>query len=181
MEDVQETRLIGFAKDGDRDAIARLVRRYEREIFYFIYRMTWDVEDAKDLTQEVFIKVFRKIPGFRGDSSFRTWLYRIATNHALNFLSRRPPAGSDKPLLTLSDPAPSAPDTLVMEERNRHVSRAIDRLPRRQKTIVILRAYEGLSYQEIARVLGCSVGNCKATYHNAVIKLREILKHEAVL
>jgi len=181
MEDSQETRLIDLARRGDRDPITRLVMRYEREIFYFIYRMTRNVEDAKDLTQEVFVKVFRKLGGFKRNSSFRTWLYRIATNHTLNFLGRRPPIGTENPLPFLSDPAPSVPETMERNERRGLVIKAVHDLPRRQKTIVILRAYEGLAYREIAEVLGCSVGNCKATYHNAVIKLREILKDELVL
>jgi len=181
MEDSQETRLIDLARRGDRDAITRLVMRYEREIFYFIYRMTRDVEDAKDLTQEVFIKVFRKLGGFRGNSSLRTWLYRIATNHTLNFLNRSPRTGTQTSLSALSDPSPSVPETMERNERRDLVIRAVHELPRRQKAIVILRAYEGLAYREIAEVLGCSVGNCKAAYHNAVIKLREILKNESVL
>ena len=181
MEQDQERRWVKRARRGDRKAVALLVDRYEREIYFYLYRMTRNVEDAKDLTQEVFIKVFRKMAGFRSDSSFRTWLYRIATNHALNFLKRRPPTGSNASLDTLSDPAPSVTSVLEKEEFSRHLHRAIDELPRRQKAVVILRVQEGLTYSEIAEVLECSIGNCKAAYHNAVKKLRERLKHEALL
>ena len=162
-------------------AVTRLVAHYEREIFFYVYKMTKNMEDAKDLTQEIFIKVFRKLPGFKGDSAFRTWLYRIATNHTLNFLERRPPAGSRDVLGTLPDPAPSSRVLLERSELARHLDRAIASLPKQQRAMVILRTHEGLTYAEIAEILGCSIGNCKATYHNAIKKLREILKHDALL
>ncbi len=181
MEQNQEKEWVARARRGDRGAVACLVDRYEREIFTYLFRMTRNVEDARDLTQEVFIKVFRKISGFRGDSGFRTWLYRVATNHALNFLKRRPPAASDVPLTYLSDPALSAAVALERRDMASHVTRAVQALPRRQKAVVVLRVQEGLTYAEIARVLDCSVGNCKAAYHNAVKRLREILKNEAIL
>ena len=159
----------------------QLMARYEKEIYFHVYRMTRNVEDAKDLVQEAFIKAFRKLGGFKGNSSFRTWLYRIATNHTLNFLSRRPPSGSSDSLSTLSDPSEPVPEALGRAELSRHVSMAVHRLPGRQKAIVLLKAYEGLTYPEIAQVLDCSVGNCKATYHNAIVKLREILKNGNIM
>ncbi len=159
----------------------QLMARYEKEIYFHVFRMTRHVEDARDLAQEIFIKAFRKLDGFKGNSSFRTWLYRIATHHTLNFLSRRPPSGSSDPLPDLADPSRPAPETMDRAELSHHVSRAIDRLPGRQKAVVLLKAYEGLTYKEIAQVLECSIGNCKATYHNAIIKLREILKNETIL
>lgn len=155
--------------------------RYEREIFYYVYKMTGNVEDAKDLTQDIFIKVFRKISTFKGKSSFRTWVYRVATNHTLNFLSRRPPSGSDAFFSVLPDPSPSSPERIERDELRRHLHKAIEILPPRQKAIVTLRVREELPYAEIAEILDCSVGNCKATFHNAITKLREILKNESVL
>jgi len=181
MEKKQEIRLVNLVKAGKHDAMRHLMERYEREIFYYIYKMTGNVEDAKDLTQEVFIKVFRKISGFNGRSAFRTWLYRIATNHTLNFLKRRPPSGSKEPLTWLSDPSPSSLERLERSDLHQHVGSAIEKLPRQQKAIVTLRAREGLTYAEIATILGCSIGNCKAAYHNAIIKLREIFKNDLIM
>jgi len=181
MEKKQETRLVNLVKAGEHDAMRHLMERYEREIFYYIYKMTGNVEDAKDMTQEVFIKVFKKISGFNGRSTFRTWLYRIATNHTLNFLNRRPPSGPEEPLTWLSDPSPSSLERLESSDLYQHVGSAIEKLPRQQKAIVTLRAREGMTYAEIANILGCSIGNCKAAYHNAIIKLREIFKNDLIM
>jgi len=181
MKDETENSLADRAREGDKVAMGALIDRYNREIFYFIYKMTRNVEDAKDLTQEVFIKVFRKLPGFRGKSSFRTWLYRVATNHTINFINRRPPAGYSDPLATLSDSGPLPSERLEKKDLKHCLDRAIDRLPKRQKAIVALRVQQMLSYREIAGILKCSVGNCKSAYHNAVINLREMIKDETGL
>ena len=181
MEDGKERRLIDAAREGSREAVGQLVSRYERQIFYYIYRMTGSREDAKDLTQEVFIKMLRGISGFNGKSTFRTWLYRIATNHTFNFLTRRPPRASAVFLEKLPDPAPSSRERMEIDDLYRSVWRAIRSLPERQRAIVTLRIQEGLTYAEIAKALDCSVGNCKAAYHHAVKKLREICRNEAIL
>ena len=181
MEDKTENSLVNRAGKGDKAAMGVLVDRYNREIFYFIYKMTRNAEDAKDLTQEVFIRVFRKLSGFSGRSSFRTWLYRVATNHTINFINRRPPAGYSDPLATLSDSGPLPSESLEKKDLKHCLDRAIDRLPKRQKAVVRLRVRQMLSYREIADILKCSVGNCKAAYHNAVINLREMIKDETSL
>jgi len=181
MEKQEELQLIAEAKKGRHDVIRYLVERYEKEIFYYIYKMTGNTADAKDLTQEVFIKVFRKISGFNGKSTFRTWLYRIATNQTLNFLNRRPPSGAEKPLEWFSDPSPTSLDRVEKADLHRFILNAIGNLPRQQKAIVTLRVQEGMTYSEIAEILGRSVGNCKAAYHNAIVKLRGMFKNEAIL
>jgi len=172
--------LIEASKKGSHEAISRLMNRYERSIFYYIYRMTGNMEDAKDLTQEVFIKVFRKISGFNGKSSFRTWLYRIATHQTINFLTRRSPS-SEIFLDHLPDLSPTSQDRVETDDLYQAVRKAIALLPERQRAIVTLRSQEGMTYSEIAKVLGCSIGNCKAAYHLGVKKLREIFKNANIL
>jgi len=181
MEDNTENFLVTRASEGDKVAMGALVDRYNKEIFYYIYKMTRNTEDAKDLTQEVFIRVFRKLSGFSGKSSFRTWLYRVAMNHTINFINRRPPAGYSDPLATLSDSGPLPSESLEKKDLKGYLDRAIDRLPKRQKAIVRLRVQQMLPYREIADILKCSVGNCKSAYHNAVINLREMIKDETSL
>ena len=151
MEKNEETQLVAAAKKGQRDAIGSLVERYEREIFFFIYKMTGNMEDARDLTQDVFIKVFRKISGFNGRSTFRTWLYKVATHHTLNFLARRPPGGSEKALEGLPDPSPTSLERIVRADLRHHIRSAIQTLPRQQRAIVTLRALEGLRYILLSR------------------------------
>ncbi len=181
MKHKTERQLIADAKKGKRSAVSHLIERYEREIFYYIYRMTGHTEDARDLTQEVFIKVFKGISGFNGKSSFRTWLYKIATNHTLNFLTRRLPSGSASLLKDLADPSPTSLAMVERADLQDLLLKAIENLPRQQKAIMTLRIQEEMTYAEIAVVMGCSVGNCKAAYHNAVAKLREIFNRETVL
>jgi len=181
MEVKADNSLVDRAREGDKAAVGALVDQYDKEIFYFIYKMVRNVEDAKDLTQEVFIKVFRKLSGFNGQSSFRTWLYRVATNHTINFINRRPPSGYSEPLSMLSDSAPLPLESLEKKDLRYYLNRAIDKLPKRQKTIVLLRVQQMLSYKEIAEILKCSEGNCKSAYHNAVINLREMMKNETKL
>ncbi len=181
MEDNGEVQLIEAAQKGEREAIGALIERYQREVFTFIYKMTGNIEESKDLTQEVFIKVFTKISGFNGQSTFRTWLYKIATNHTLNFLTRRPPRASDHPLDRLPDATPSSLEKIEKADLRAFVRQAVECLPERQRAIVTLRAFEEMRYAEIAEILGCSIGNCKSAYHNAMIKLREKVKHETSL
>lgn len=178
----EDNRLIERYIAGDDRAIEELVVRYQKQIYAFVYRMTKDMEEAKDLTQKTFLNAVKGIRDFRRASSFKTWLYQIALNSSLNHIRRNQPeeveidesiAGNQRGALSV----------LIEKERKEDIRNSMDGLPERQRLAVILRAYEGLSCDETAGVMGCSEGAVKAHYHNGVKKLKEILRnkgHETV-
>ncbi len=160
---------------GDGEAIEKLVMKYQKNIYALIYRMINDMEEAKDLTQKTFVRAVKGIRGFRKEASFKTWLYQIAINQSLNHIEKNKHkeveleesmAGNQKGILS----------AIIEKEIKGHIKNAIDALPKRQQLAIILRVYDGLSCDETAQVMGCSEGAVKAHYHNAVKRLREILK-----
>jgi len=162
---------------GDEGAVEELVVKYQRRVFAFVYRMANDTEEAKDLTQKTFISAFSGIDGFRKQSSFKTWLYRIALNTGLNHLRKVRPEETeiDESLVCREAGALSS---MLQEERTRLLRRCLGLLPERQRQAVVLRVYEGLSCAETAEVMGCSDGAVKAHYHSGVKRLREVMKEK---
>lgn len=160
---------------GDEDAVEEIVMKYERQMYAVAYRMTGDREDAKDLTQKAFVRAIDGMRGFRRESSFRTWLYRIAINVTLNHLKRDRREERELQESVAAD-HPGALSAVIEKEKRESVRKGLKRLSERQRLAVILRAYEGLSCEETACVMGCSEGAVKAHYHNAVKRLREIMK-----
>ncbi len=160
---------------GDEDAQEELVMKYQKQIYAFLYRMTRDVEEAKDLTQDTFIKAIQGLRRFRMESSFKTWLYRIALNTGLNHLRRNSRRETELEESTAAG-QPEALSEIIEREKRDHIRRSLHELPERQRLTIILRAYEGLSCSETADVLGCSEGAVKAHYHNGVKRLRSSLK-----
>ncbi len=160
---------------GEEAAAEELVLRYQKQLYAFLYRMTRDMEEAKDLTQKTFLKAIQGLGGFRGDASFKTWLYQIALNTGLNYLkqNRREMVDIDETAIGRND---DTLDGLIEEERKQRIRNSLHRLPERQRTAVVLRAYDGLSCQETAKVMGCSEGAVKAHYHLGVKKLREYME-----
>ncbi len=171
----EDIRLIERYIAGEMDAVEELVVKYQKQIYAVLYRMTGNTEDAKDLAQTAFVKALEGLKGFRRESTFKTWLYQIAIHAGLDHLkrNRRQEVELEESLLghhsgTLSK--------IIEKERRVSIKKGLDTLPQRQRLAVILRAYEGLSCAETAHVMGCTEGAVKAHYHNAVKKLREILK-----
>jgi RNA polymerase sigma-70 factor, ECF subfamily len=163
---------------GERAAFDRLVERYQRDVYRLCYRYVNNHHDASDLAQEAFLKAYRALGNFRGDSSFSTWLYRIAVNTCLNFrAARRPPA--DELPEQLPDHGPGALDGLERDERSRHVRAAVRRLPERQRATLILKIYHDLTHEEVAGILGSTVGTVKANLFHALGNLRKRLGPEA--
>ena len=159
---------------GDLDAFEQLVRQYQGPLYCYLYRMCRNPAEAEEYAQETFIKAWKALPGFRADSSFKTWLFRIGTNLCINHLSRRRPT---EPLPeTLAAPDCDQPETThqrhVREER---VRAALDRLPADQRSAVILSIYEELSYEEIAAAMGRSLASVNALLYRARMSLRSLL------
>ena len=152
----------------------KIVREESEKLYWHLRRMVSSHEDADDLLQEVFLKVWAALPSFRGGSSVSTWVWRIATNEALNFLRREKVRAAlrftsiDAELerKVLADPYFNG------TEAERNLSRAVARLPEKQRQVFIMRYWDDLSYEEISAITGTSVGALKASYHLAQEKIR---------
>lgn len=172
-----EREAIEACRRGEREAFDRLVLRYQRDVYRLCYRYVNNHEDANDLAQEVFLKAWRAISRFRGDSSFSTWLYRIAVNACLNFRALRRPPVQDLPE-GLPDPQPGAAALAESEAEARRVRAAVARLPERQRATLILKVYHDLTHEEVAGILGSTVGTVKANFFHALGNLRRLMAEE---
>lgn len=176
---LDERALLAACAAGRRDAFDELVVRHRRPVYQLCYRFVGNHEDASDLAQEVFLRAYRAIGSFKGDAAIGTWLHRIAVNACLNKLSvRRPPSESIDERRPLSSNEPDAVSQLLSTERAVRLRSAIAQLPPRQRATLILRVYQELPHQEIARVLGSSVGAVKANFFHAINNLRRLLRDE---
>ena len=148
-----------------------LVERYQRPIYRLCYRYVNNHEDANDLAQEAFLKAWRAIGRFRGESAFSTWLYRIAVNACLNFRAR---AGRRRASSTRrsSIRGPGAEWQVAREDDAGRVRAAVSRLPDRQRATLILKLFHDLTHEEVAGILGSSVGTVKANLFHALANLR---------
>ena len=176
--------LVRRFREGEEAAFHHLVLRYHREIYRIAYRITGDHAEADDLAQETFCRAYTALHEFRGESSLKTWLCRIVSHLSLNVVQSaridRREATMVEDLAQAGDAAtvqaPVGADDLIRKERNERLRQAIEALPRKQRSTLILRAFEGLRYQEIARVMGCSTGTAKANFFHAVLFLKRELK-----
>lgn len=173
-----EKELVAKAKAGNREAFDSLVRMYKDRMFSLTYRMTGDREAALDLVQETFFAAFTGIRRFREESSFASWLYRIASNKTINFLKRKKLLSFlplvDNPAI---EPSYKMDDTVDSTELRNEIARSVNGLPPKQKLVFNLRLYENLQFGEIARILGKSESTVKTNYRKAVEKLRKKLKN----
>jgi RNA polymerase sigma-70 factor, ECF subfamily len=169
---------VAACQQGEREAFDRLVERYQRDVYRLCYRYVNNHQDANDMAQEVFIKAYRAIGRFRGDSSFSTWLYRIAVNTCLNFrAARRIP--QDELSDQIADRGASAAERLHDAERSARVRHAVARLPEKQRATLILKIYQDLTHDEVAGILGSTVGTVKANLFHALANLKKLLAVEA--
>ncbi len=161
-------------------AFDRLVRKYQQMLDFHIRRIVIDHEDTDDVLQNTLLKAWKNIDRFRAESAIKTWLYRIATNEALTFLSRKKKASFQG----LSDIQNDLRHSLSQgryidgDEIQLKLQNAIIRLPERQKMVFNMRYYDEMKYDEIAAILEVSVGALKASYHHAVKKIEEFLKRD---
>ncbi len=172
-----DTKLVKRVQKGDKGAFDVLVLKYQQKIVNLVMRYVRDPEQAMDITQEAFIKAYRALPRFRGDSAFYTWLYRIAVNTAKNYLAaqRRRPMDIE---LDLQDPEQydlharlketDTPEGVTMgQELRTAVEKAIAALPEDLRTAIILRELDGMSYEEIAQTMECPVGTVRSRIFRA--------------
>lgn len=155
-----------------------LVCQYSEHLYWHIRGFVDSHEDADDLVQETFLKVWKALPGFRGDSGYFTWIWRIATNEALGYL-RRQKVRAALQFESLDARAERVIDSdpwFDGDAAERELSKAIASLPDRQRSVFLMRYYEDLSYDEISAITGTSVGSLKANYFHAVQKIRERIK-----
>ena len=180
--------LMARVAEGDEDAFEILVNRHQTSILNLVYRFIGDRTQAKDLAQEVFIRVWESAKSYEPKAKFTTWIYRITANLCFNELksSRRrkwfsfnwsDEDGEHTFEETLSDSAPSAEDLLLEKERSRQISDALQSLPDNQRMAVVLKRYEDLSYQEIAQIIGCSVSAVESLLVRAKRTLQEKMKN----
>ena len=166
------------AGQGDLEAFEELFRRHRRLVYGLCLRMTQDMAEAEDVTQEVFVLLFRKIGGFRGESAFTTWLHRLTVNQVLMRFrknkARREDALEDEEIRPHESVRPSSPKASQLIDRL-SLESAIAKLPPGYRAAFILHDIEGYEHEEVARILGCAVGTSKSQLHKARTKLRKLL------
>jgi RNA polymerase sigma-70 factor (ECF subfamily) len=161
--------------NGDMTAFDELMIRYERQIYRLCYRFTSNADDARDLAQEVFIKAFEHLAGFRKESSLKTWLYRIATNHCINQVKTNAPHFVEV-TETMRQTQATVHFEMEAREQREQFRQMVRKLPPKQRAILELRIHEQLSYEEIAQMSNRSVSTIKASVFFALEKLRKLVK-----
>lgn len=170
----EEQRLVASARSGDERALATIYRRYRPRVFSVVARML-GVADAEEVTQEVFLRAFRGLDGFRAESQLSTWLYRIAVNSSLSERSRRTVERSRRAPLADAEQLP-APEREQQDPALRaRLESALAALPPGYRAVLVLHDIEGLEHEEIGRVLGCRVGTSKSQLHKARAKMRGLI------
>lgn len=163
----EQEREILLAQKGDRNAFARLYRHHSPRVYALCLRLSGRVACAEDATQEVFIRLWQKLPQFRFEAQFTTWLHRLTLNHALNYLR-------SQPRMAPLPEAEAARQEAAMEELQL-LDRLLPRLPERARQVFVLHAVEGYRHREVARLLDIHPGTSKAQYHRARQLLQEML------
>jgi RNA polymerase sigma-70 factor (ECF subfamily) len=168
-------------KKGDMElGFQLLMRSYQERIYWQIRRLVTGHDDANDVLQNTFIKIYKGIGKFKGEAKLYTWIYRIAVNESLNFIRKRKKmqgVSIDEEDLNLAERLKSDP-YFEGDEVEIKFQEALNRLPEKQKAVFSLRYYDEMPYQEMSQVLGTSIGALKASYHHAIKKMEEYLKEK---
>lgn len=176
LVEMDEGQLVAACLAGQRDAFDVIVERHRRSVYQLCYRFVGNHEDASDLSQDVFVRAYKGLQRFRGSSSLGTWIYRIGVNVCLNRVSVKQPSTESIDARPHVDQRAKDPAIeLLRGERAAEVRAAIAQLPRKQRATVILRVYHELSHDEIAGILGSSVGAVKANFFHALGNLKRLL------
>ena len=177
LDGADDRALVAAFLDGRREAFDIIVERHRRTVYQVCYRFVGNHEDAADLAQDVFVRAFKGLKNFKGDSALGTWLYRVGVNACLNRVSvKKPDLEPIENTQHVDRRAENALESLVRGERAAEVRAAIEKLPPKQKATLVLRVYQELSHEEIARVLGSTVGAVKANFFHALGNLRRLLQ-----
>jgi RNA polymerase sigma-70 factor (ECF subfamily) len=181
--DALEAELIEKAKQGDAQAFQGLYDKHKRRVYSLCLRMTSNTAEAEDLTQEAFLQLYRKIGTFRGESAFSTWLHRLSVNVVLMHLRKKslPVVSLEETTQVSEEDTPKkdfgAEDLALAGSIDRlQLQKAVDDLPPGYRTIFVLHDVEGYEHNEIAAIVGCSIGNSKSQLHKARMKLRDLLR-----
>jgi RNA polymerase sigma-70 factor (ECF subfamily) len=181
MEQRPDHELIEQVRNGNRQAYTQLMRRYQSRVYWTARRIVGNHEDADDVAQETFVKAYTALGDFREDSSFFTWLYRIAVNLSLNAVRKRQLVTylRESEIINRFFPASDNPERdLEFRETESMLERAVAGLPEKQRAVFVLRYYDNLPYEEISSILKTSVGGLKANYFHALRKVQERMKNE---
>lgn len=176
-----EQELVRAAAGGDTEAFERLVRTYENKIYHLALRMCGSSEEASDIAQEAFLAAWRGLPSFRGEANFATWLYRLTSNAAIDYLRRQKKERGDMSLddedlgLDAVDTGPGPQDAAERTEVRTAVTAGLQQLSEGHRQVLVLREIQGLSYEEIADVLEVDLGTVKSRISRARTALRKIL------
>lgn len=173
--EADDAALVRLAQAGRREAFDVIVQRHQRHVYQLCYRFVGSHEDAADLAQDVFVRAYRALRGFKGQSAFSTWLYRIGVNVCLNRKALKTPRFETLQAVEPVATSERADAALLRAERATRVRAAVARLPRKQRATLILRTYHDLPHDEIARILGSSVGAVKANFFHALANLKKLL------
>jgi len=171
--------LVNEFKNGNTSAFDEIVKRYQRKVYTLARRILGNHEDADDIAQEVFIKLFYSLNDFKGESSLFTWIYRITVNECKSFLRKKKIKEFVQDEVANLLKFGQTPDQELFEKEERNlIERAVEKLPTKQRMIFVMRFFEDLDYQEIAKILNKPIGTLKANYFHAVKKIQKFIKDE---
>jgi len=190
---VTEQELLLRCKEGDIASFEQLIENYQDKILNYCYRMLGNRSDAEDATQEVFVKVFRFISSFTGQSSFSTWLYKVASNVCMDFLRKhkrsdrqtvslnQTNAEGEEFVLNIEDETYAPYQAVQQTEAHRALHNALNQMKPEHRSVIVLREIEGLSYEEIARITGAAEGTIKSRINRARQILQKLLEKDREL
>jgi RNA polymerase sigma-70 factor (ECF subfamily) len=180
MVNKSDIELVNEFKNGNVSAFDEIVRRYQKKVYLLARRILTNHDDADDVAQEVFIKLFNSLHEFKGESSLFTWIYRITVNECNSVLRKKKikEAVPIDELVNFLGLNQTPEHELFKKEERNLIERAIEKLPAKQRTVFVMRFFEDLDYEEISKILKKPIGTLKANYFHAVKKIQRFIKDE---
>lgn len=176
LDKAKQSKLVKLAQRGDTEAFGELVKNHQRAVFNIAYRLTYNREEAEDVAQEAFVRAFQAIKRFDTDRPFGPWVFRIATNTALNLIKRRHPEVDIDKVTVIADPSPAPDERAIAAERSTMIRAAVAALPPNYRAAIELRHFQGLSYREMSEELGAPLSDVKSWLFRARRKLQDMLE-----